>query len=277
MLAAVSADFAAAPGVEVVTFPDGIPATDHEATFAEFAASADWSLVIAPETGGTLERLARLVLLSGGRLLGPSPDGIAVTSDKQRLGEHWVQLGVPTPRFASTDSGPPLVFKPRDGCGSDGVRLVHTPGELAALPTDPKRLVQEYVPGQSASVAFLIGPRQVFPLLPCFQQLSDDNRFRYGGGSLPLPPPLAERAVEVGLQAVRSVPGLFGYIGVDVVLGERDVAIEINPRLTTSYVGLRVAAVTNLAGAMLDVAEGRAMELRWRPGEVWWDADGSIR
>lgn len=280
MLSAVTADFAAVPGVELVSFPDGVRATEHEATFARLASAAEWALVVAPETGGTLERLARLVLASGGRLLGPSPEGIALVSDKLRLGEHWEGVGVPTPqtqlaRHERADLA--LVCKPRDGCGSEGVRLVRTAYELAALPPDPNRLVQEYVPGQSASVAFLIGPRQVVPLLPCFQQMSDDNRFRYGGGSLPMPPQMAERAVTIGLHAVGSVPGLFGYVGVDVVLGERDVAIEINPRLTTSYVGLRVAAETNLGGAMLDATEGRAVEVRWRPGEVWWDADGSIR
>ena len=50
-------------------------------------------------------------------------------------------------------------------------------------------------------------------------------------------------------------------MGVDLVLGRdptgaEDFVIEVNPRLTTSYVGLRAAAKTNLAEAMLRVAEG---------------------
>lgn len=292
MLSAVSADFAAVPGVEVLTLPAGVSPSDHADTFARLAASADWSLVIAPETGGVLERLAREVLAAGGRLLGPKPTDIRAAADKDLLGRVWRRHGVPTPRtvMASSyrkrppvygphlgDGWPGVVCKPRDGCGSEGVYLIQTPDELAALPRDPKRLLQQFVPGQPVSVAFLCGVGRVVPLLPTVQHLSTDGRFRYLGGSLPTPPDLAERAVALGRKAIQSLPGLFGYVGVDLVLGERDVAIEINPRLTTSYVGLRAAAETNLAGAMLDVAEGRTVEVRWRPGGVRWGADGSIR
>jgi predicted ATP-grasp superfamily ATP-dependent carboligase len=80
--------------------------------------------------------------------------------------------------------------------------------------------------------------------------------------------------------AVESVPGLLGYVGVDLVLGAAadgsdDWAIELNPRLTTSYVGLRALAVDNLAGAMLRVAAGERLEpIRWRSGEVSFTPEG---
>ncbi len=71
-------------------------------------------------------------------------------------------------------------------------------------------------------------------LQPTFQLLSDDGRFKYEGGELPIPPTLAERAVSLASRAVECVPGLLGYVGVDLDLGEaedgsRDYAIEINP------------------------------------------------
>lgn len=278
MLSAVSADFAAVLGVEVVRFPDDVSPDDHADMFNRLAASAEWSLVIAPETGGELGRLTAQVCQVGGKLIGSPPLPAYVVTDKVVLGLLWEQNGVPTPkRF--TPNEPiifPVVCKPFDGCGSDGVHLIQESDELAAMPPDPKRMVQEYVPGRPASVAFLIGPKQTIPLLPTFQHLSDDGRFHYRGGSLPIPPTLAERAVSLGLRAIGCVPGLFGYVGVDLVLGERDVAIEINPRLTTSYVGLRALAETNLAGAMLDVCEGRSVEVRWKPGSVTFGADGSV-
>src|SRR5207248_1194750 len=99
------------------------------------------------------------------------------------------------------------------------------------------------------------------------------------GGELPIPPDLAARAVAVATRAVGCVPGLLGYVGVDLVLGDaadgsRDYAIEINPRLTASYVGLRALAGFNLAAAMLRVAAGddpgplpwRNERLRFEPG-----------
>jgi hypothetical protein len=127
-----------------------------------------------------------------------------------------------------------------------------------------------------------MGPRQTLPLLPAEQHLSQDGRFRYLGGSLPLPDALADRAVRLARRAVEAVPGLLGYVGVDLILGEpddgsRDVVIEINPRLTTSYVGLRAMADVNLAEAMLRVAIGEEVApLAWKRGQVCFEADGRV-
>jgi predicted ATP-grasp superfamily ATP-dependent carboligase len=143
-------------------------------------------------------------------------------------------------------------------------------------------ILQEFVAGQPVSVAFLCGPAGNVPLLPASQLLSDDGRFKYLGGELPIPPPLADRALRLAKQAIGCVPGLLGYVGVDLVLGEaddgsRDFAIEINPRITTSYVGLRALAESSIAGAMLKVAAGEAPpELRWKPGRVRFTAGGSV-
>jgi predicted ATP-grasp superfamily ATP-dependent carboligase len=138
------------------------------------------------------------------------------------------------------------------------------------------------VPGLAASVAFLIGPRQTVTLCPAEQLLSDDGRFRYLGGRLPLPPELARRAADVARRAVDAVKGLAGYVGVDVVLGDaadgsRDSVIEINPRLTTSYVALRAMTDENLMGLLLTVAGGgRVAEPAWQTGNVRFTADGRV-
>lgn len=83
------------------------------------------------------------------------------------------------------------------------------------------------------------------------------------------------------MQAVQSLGEVIGYVGVDQVLdveasGERDTVIEINPRLTTSCVGLRAACKTNLAQAMIDSAEGRAPQLTFSDRRVRFDASGNV-
>ena len=65
-------------------------------------------------------------------------------------------------------------------------------------------------------------------------------------------------------RAARAVAALrdpTGYLGIDLILGaaadgSEDVVIEVNPRLTTSYIGLRAATDANLAGLMLTIAAG---------------------
>ena len=93
---------------------------------------------------------------------------------------------------------------------------------------------------------------------------------------MPLPDHLAVRAVELGRRAVTAVSGLCGYVGVDLVLRGQDQVIEINPRLTTSYVGLRALAKTNLAEAMLRTVEGKAgVALEWNAGRVRFGPHGA--
>ena len=219
-----------------------------------------------------------------------------MTADKLALGRHLAERGIPTPAcrpYVEGEEGNglgfPLVWKPRHGAGSQATFLVDSAAELLACAAAARAegyvgeaVIQPFVPGTPASVAFLVGPRQRLALLPAEQHLTADGRFRYRGGALPLAPHLAERAVRLGERAVDAGQGLQGYVGVDVVLGDApdasgDHVIEINPRLTTSYVGLRALATGNLAEALFAVVEGHETPaMTWRPGRVHFGADGTV-
>jgi predicted ATP-grasp superfamily ATP-dependent carboligase len=289
---AVAEDFRRIAGVEAFVFPDSaVPVDDY--TFSDAANAADWAVVIAPEVGGTLAGLAEEVWPTSSRFLGPSLPAIRRTTDKLALSEHWYDNDVPTPETWEREPSPreafPVVWKPQDGAGSHATFRLQSATDLtrarARLEADNHTgpmILQEFVAGQAVSVAFLCGPAGYVPLVPAFQLLSDDGRMRFLGGELPIPPDLAARAVKLAQRAVDCVPGLLGYVGVDLVLGDagngtRDFAIEINPRLTTSYVGLRALAEVNLAEAMLKAANGELREPpKWKPGRVRFGTDGSV-
>lgn len=299
MLSAVLTDLGRVPGVQLDTILDGecgaepsgpslvihSPTFPEEDIFRRLAHAADFTLVIAPECDGLLWTRCRWVEEAGGRLLGPSVDAVKLTGDKLMLARHLQEKSVPVPGIGGRCF--PAVLKPRDGAGSQATFLVRDEEELAGCAARAEAegwrgelLLQPFVPGLPVSVALLLGPRQRIALPAATQELSADGRFRYQGGRLPLPPKLAERARALALRAAEAIPGLQGYVGVDLVLGEsegsRDVVIEINPRLTTSYVGLRALAESNLAEAMLDVVRGRDAALNWRSGTVHFRADGRI-
>jgi predicted ATP-grasp superfamily ATP-dependent carboligase len=283
MLGAVLADLRAAPGLRASSFAPVSSAAAEESAFRAAVRAGDAALVIAPELGGLLTERCRWVEEEGRELLGPSSAAVRLASDKLALAAHLAGHGVPTPptwAWADVPQWPrPAVVKPRDGAGSQDVFLLQK--RPAEPPAAGELVVQPLAPGRAASVAFLIGPGLVMGLPPAWQRLSDDGRFRYLGGELPLPADLAARAESVARQAVGCVPGLRGYVGVDLVLGDDpggagDAVIEINPRLTTSYVGLRALAEGNLAAAMLAVLRGENPVLRWRSGSVRFVPDGMV-
>ncbi len=300
MLAAVAADFAAA-GIELDVLCDvrsldvSLPectiheissAAEEQQTLHRLAAEADWTLLIAPEFQRHLLTRCRTIEAAGGRLLGPSPECVALATDKHALCEHLARHGVNVPRGVALDPFDPLpsdfpypaVLKPRDGAGSLGVERVECWSVARRNGPSPARL-EAFCHGQPASVAVLCGPEHSVALPPCFQSLGGESGFSYLGGSLPIPDELAARAADLARRAVASLARPLGYLGVDLVLGDQssgaaDVVIEINPRLTTSYIGLRGLFAGNLAAAMLAIASGQSPGLCWKPGPIAFEASG---
>ena len=80
--------------------------------------------------------------------------------------------------------------------------------------------------------------------------------------------------------ALSTIPGLFGYVGVDLLIPESPwdrlpLIVEINPRLTTSYVGYQQLCLDNLA-AMWVGEEPHSTVPLWRPGEVEFNSAGEF-
>lgn len=278
MLDAIVADFRRLPGIEVVTL------LDQAERFGELAASCAWTLVIAPEFDDLLRSLSQTVLDVGGRLLGSMPAAIRLTGDKLETGRFWHQRGVPHPRTRPVRArpSPSWVLKPRHGAGAQATYLIgasedreHVWQRACKEWPSGDFIEQEYVAGLDASVALLVGTTQMIPLLPARQLVSTTGQFRYLGGWLPLPEPLASRVIKLALQAVAGINGLRGYVGVDLIVGDHgDYAIEINPRLTTSYLGLRQLCKQNLAELILCLAQGASITpLSWHAGEVHFSTD----
>lgn len=309
MLSAALEDFIHCPGVQTVILIDAElhPCFGHfktkihsfdpgkeERVFRTLARDCPWTLLIAPEFDDILAQRCLEVEKAGGRLLGPSSAAVRLTADKLTLACHWKDHGIPTPAtiaaFPQPPSGElsfPLVCKPRYGAGSQANFLVHNQEQLArAIPQAQEwskhLILQPYCPGLAVSVSFVAGSEWRMALPAVEQCLSKDGRFRYHGGRLPLPKQLDERARRLAERAVRTVEGLRGYFGVDLVLGDAedgsaDAVIEINPRLTTSYIGLRRLARFNLAEALLAaVTDSRPPAWSWRSEPVVFAADGRI-
>ena len=249
--------------------------------------------LVAPETDGCLERLAADAEAAGVELLGPSAWAIRQAANKARLAKRLGRHRLPHPPTrliasprealdAAREIGLPAVVKPARGAGCEGVRLARTARELLeALPRARRLggasgvLVQRFVAGTHASVSLLCHGRRSVALAVNAQTL--DPRFAYRGGVTPLAHPLARRATAVARRACRALPGLKGYVGVDLVLTDSEaVVIEVNPRLTTAYLGVRAALDVNVAGLALAACAGRLPALPRPRRTVRFSAAGRV-
>lgn len=303
MASALAADFAKIPGCRVsllrdvrldtLTFPgcDVVEiqsSTEWSDEFDRLAAEADWSLAVSPEFDRILEQTTQRVVDAGGRTLNASRPFIALAANKQRTAEQLSRAGVSVPYgviFAEgeaklpADFRYPAVLKPVDGAGSQDLYVIASHRDEPPSYAWERRL-EEFKPGRPASVSAICSEAGSTLLPPCWQQLSADARLTYLGGSLVDEPALAERAMSLARQALDAMPPARGFVGVDLILGaaahgEDDVVIEINPRATTSYVGLRQAVDQNLAQTLLNAIDGQPSDVKVRHPNIVFAADGA--
>jgi predicted ATP-grasp superfamily ATP-dependent carboligase len=181
----------------------------------------------------------------------------------------------------------PAVLKPNDGCGSNAVYWFEYPaGDRRTAEAEVWRL-ERWVAGEPASVAMLGGGGRYQMSAPCRQRFDGDllpvggERVMFCGGSCSMPDLMNERFVRLLQRVWPAMPDFNGYIGLDVVLGDaddgsQDYVIEVNPRLTTSYVVQREMIRNNLMQVMLDLRNGRETPLQTRCGSAGYDLHGEV-
>jgi predicted ATP-grasp superfamily ATP-dependent carboligase len=242
------------------------------------ASSNDAILIIAPETEQTLQKLVKVVEQTGKIVLNCTSDAISTFSGKAHLTDYLQRNGYSTPKTLILETGKqttelkaaiasqltfPLVFKPVDGTSCNAISRVNTAQEIEAAiqkiknqSTCPRFIIQEYVTGLAASVSLISNGKKAVAVSLNKQQVTlagPDGESCYEGGCVPLEHPLKARALSVTEHLVEAFAGLRGYVGVDVVLADdRVYIVDVNPRLTTSYVGLHAASAFNVAQAIVD-------------------------
>ncbi len=242
--------------------PIRIEAGSATELIVDLARRVDLIILIAPETGGILRELARSVAEAGGASLGCTPDAIDLAADKLRVAVHFGRVGVPTPevRLAHPKAGLPgefpypAVLKPIDGAGSLDTLLVGGPADAVARSFPHERgLLQPFVSGEPRSACFLARPGAPPILLSVARQWMslDRGRFAYQGGTILLDDLPSDHPARL---AASSMPGLGGLFGIDYIDDPRTgrvEVLEINPRPTTSCVGLVAALGPGRLGAAL--------------------------
>ena len=214
----------------------------------ELADEVDFIAVIAPETGGRLSNCLGWIQNHQNKWLNPDLAFTALASDKNRMQDFLHSHGIPVPRGArgdlwhkqlASDEDAALIVKPVDGCGGQGNELICERNlestESTKFLTQEYR-IEEFVEGVSVSVGLLsngTGHQKI--LKPQRQHFCPEPIGSFSHCTSDLTTDHVRRAFTLAEKLLPAIPTFRGYIGVDMILGNRDVTVEINPRVTASY------------------------------------------
>lgn len=267
-----------------------VSVSNDQSVWTQWVAAAqecDSALIVAPESDGVLAKGVAMLRAGGVDVIAGSGDFLRITSDKLLTAKLLHRAGVSHPYFIGNTErrferkvrcSQRFVLKPRDGCGTQEIRTFDSFDEAEQELTD-NEILQSWVPGRAVSIGLVAtGTAQTF--LPLVHQELSTDVCQYAGGRGPMGEEDQRRASALAARAIGAMPPTArGFVGVDLVLGSRaseDYVIEINPRLTTSYVGLRRMIHGNLAARLFDLESGPVVcsalvdSVKWTPdGQVW--------
>jgi len=148
------------------------------------------------------------------------------------------------------------VTKPRYGCASEDTFVCHRPDIKSS------HIATEYIKGEHLSVSLICGKEQL-PLTVNAQRMEidptkDASKIEYCGCTTPYKTDREQELYDVAKKATRAL-GCNGYIGVDIILGDRPYIVDVNPRPTTSLVGITKIMDKEIAELLLKNGMGETL------------------
>jgi len=249
---------------------------DYLKKYTTCVRNSDYCFVIAPEFSSVLYNLTKIVKKNKKKLLSIDLNGVKLGASKLETYKFFIANEINTPKsynipfngsfldldfilqkFDQINSS--IVIKPDDGVGSELIFYFEKKDEILHFfessnkikDTNRKYILQEYIEGDPMSVSIINdqpleksvenGPK-ILSINAQNLQITDPTMdSAYFGGSTPVDQFGQLKAqIENILKGV-DLSAFKGYFGIDFVKKTDNSLsfIEINPRLTTSYVGIR--------------------------------------
>jgi predicted ATP-grasp superfamily ATP-dependent carboligase len=269
-------DFAQIPGIEILMTCDQrltAPFEAHQVLMIDVTQdvwvlweqhidASDAVLLIAPETNGVLERLTRLAEKLNKVVLGSGTSAIKLAGDKWTTYQSFISHHISTLDTYLANNLPnplqgPFIAKPRVGAGCDDMAYFEDVVSLQAWlkGREHTHLVQPYQIGDATSFSMLCKKGKAY-LLSCNRQNIQiaGQEVSYHGGVMNGMDEHRAAFNTLAKKIAQAMPDLAGYVGVDLIV-HQDVyfVLEVNPRLTTSYVTLHEACGCNPAQMLLNL------------------------
>ncbi|MGR9013542.1 MAG: ATP-grasp domain-containing protein [Gammaproteobacteria bacterium] len=234
---------------------------DFAEQFAFLVNQSDLVWPIAPEFEGVLQTLCQTVESLGKILLASSVSAIAIAGNKfktyELLSRHSVNV-VPSRMLEDEYSLGEWMIKPIDGVGCADSYVVTNRQEFEQMTAlNGEFIIQPHLQGVKTSLSCLFKQGRAWLVCVNLQRFELINRQYH----------LAEIVVNhhsdsgsyqsLIAEIALALPELWGYVGIDLIeTAEQTWVLEINPRLTGSFVGIYDALGINIADAVLQLVHG---------------------
>lgn len=255
---------------------------DFLSSYAKELKRHDYCLIIAPEFQNILYNLTELATKNNKKLLSIGLDGIRKGTSKIETFHYFRDNTLPTPptyqipthenrldkRFIlkKLEEFGSLIIKPKDGVGTESIFFMDTPNQIEELfsnyneifEQDRQYILQKYINGIDLSCSIVRDIHDNCQILSInsqnliFKNTKDGSE--YFGGSTPadghrqIKPLIKKHLSKVNLSPY------IGFFGIDFILKSDKTPefIEINPRVTTPYVGISQISEISIAKLILE-------------------------
>ena len=255
------------------------PEQNSHEEFTRLVQLCDAIWPIAPEFDGILQTLCQMVESLGKKLLTSPADAVEVTGNKFKTWQHLKQhhiATVPTQMFTgemwddqylaqeltglshACKAGKWLA-KPVDGAGCADSYILADRNDFEQMHSRKGQyIIQPHVQGKKTSLSCLFKEGVGWLLCVNLQQFDIINQ-QYQLSKIIVNHDSNLSVYQVLVENIaRALPELWGYVGIDLIETQEQVLVlEINPRLTTSFVGIDGALGINVAENVLQLLRGK--------------------
>lgn len=249
---------------------------DYTEKFKEVLKDCEYCFIIAPEFSNILFHLTKIAKNMNKKILSVDLNGIKLGSSKIETYEFFKTSNVKTPvtflipktelnfdfefifhKFNEIKK--PIIIKPDDGVGAESIYLIEKKEQLVKfyrnwnkyLDVNRNYIIQEFIRGEDLSVSLirtnnyrnlLISDEYILSINAQLININKlKNEWQYLGGYTPIENHKQIKELIQPLLKKLDLTTFHGYFGIDFIkdLNNNIHFIEINPRLTTSYIGIR--------------------------------------
>lgn len=266
MLKSVLADCSRINNIELVTTLDSrikidsdnieiseiADSDDYLRHVCSIASQCDICWVIAPESRGALGAMIHSLTQENVTTINCDVETIRISGDKFKCAIHLMNANLRTIPCLSREEAnlfdEKIVIKSRFGVGCEGLRICDSGKHALDYIEDFEQwVVQPYVEGRHLSLSLLCLEGEAEILTCNIQKFIGEHEPRLQRCSVNAVS-VTNQLETLASKIAQTLPGLRAYVGVDIIENENELLIvDINPRLTSSYVGLNKVLTQNPA------------------------------